>query len=314
VSSSSNKAASVHQKLLNRARAEGEDFQALLLRYVLERFLYRLSRSPHRDRFVVKGAMLFVLWEGNLHRMTRDLDLLGFGATTSIIEVEQAIREIVATEVEDDGVVIAADTVRGGLIREEQAYEGVRVTADAQVGNARVRVKVDIGFGDVITPEAEEVAFPTLLGDPSPVLRAYPKETVVAEKLQAMVVLGILNSRMKDFYDLWHLARSYAFDDQTLTDAVIATFARRGATFPEDEPLALTEEFATDVGKRVQWRAFVRRGRLRSEAPFEEVIVDLRRFLLPVLEAARTGSSRAMHWKPGGPWAKWVKGARDLRL
>ena len=301
MSASPEKAASVRQRLLNRSRAEGEDFQALLTRYVLERFLYRLGRSEHRERFVVKGAMLFVLWEGDLHRMTRDLDLLGFGSS-AIPDVERAVREIVAARVEDDGVAFAPETVRGDLIREEQEYEGVRVTAEARVGSARVRLKVDVGFGDAITPEADEATFPTLLDAPPPILRAYPKETVVAEKLQAMVALGILNSRMKDFYDLWHLARHDAFDGPTLTEAVRATFARRTTSLPDDVPFALTDEFAADAGKQAQWQAFVRRGRLSEEAALAEVIVALRDFLLPVLKAARSDATLDMSWERGGSW------------
>ena len=302
MSASPEKAASVRQRLLNRSRTEAEDFQVLLTRYVLERFLYRLGQSEHRERFVVKGAMLFVLWEGNLHRMTRDLDLLGFGSS-AIPDVEQAVREIVAFEVEDDGVTFAPETVRGDIIREEQEYEGVRVTAEARVGTARVRLKIDVGFGDVVTPEATEATFPSLLDAPPPVLRAYPKETVVAEKLQAMVALGILNSRMKDFYDLWHLARREAFGGRVLTEAIRATFARRTTALPDDVPFALTDEFATDAGKQAQWQAFVRRSRLSEEATLAEVIVALRDFLLPVLETARSDAPLGARWKPGGPWA-----------
>lgn len=301
MSASPEKAASVRQRLLNRARAEGGDFQTLLTRYVLERFLYRLGESPHRERFVVKGAMLFVLWEGDLHRTTRDLDLLGSGPS-AIADVKRAVREVLAVEADDDGVAFDADTVQGDLIREEHEYEGVRVTAEARVGNARVRLKIDVGFGDAVTPEAEEATFPTLLDAPPPVLRAYPKETVVAEKLQAMVALGILNSRMKDFYDVWHLARHDAFDGPTLAEAVRATFERRGTPLPIAAPLALTDEFAADTGKQTQWRAFVRRGRLSDEAPLAEVVDGLRTFLLPVLDAARRESALDARWQPGGPW------------
>ncbi len=208
---------------------------------------------------------------------------------------------------EDDGVEFVAETVRGGLIREEQEYEGVRVSAEARIGTARVRLQVDVGFGDAVTPEAAEAELPTLLDAPPPMLRAYPKETVIAEKLQALVVLGMLNSRMKDFYDLWRLARHDAFDGHVLTEAVQATFARRDTSLPKDVPVGLAEEFATDAGKQAQWRAFVRRGRLAEEAELEEVIASLRAFLLPVLEAARvapthTASALEQRWEPGGPW------------
>ena len=245
--------------------------------------------------------MLFVLWEGDLHRTTRDLDLLGSGPS-AIADVERAVREVLAVEADDDGVAFDPDTVRGDLIREEQEYEGVRVTAEARVGNARVRLKIDVGFGDAVTPEAEEATFPTLLDAPPPVLRAYPRETVVAEKLQAMVALGILNSRMKDFYDIWHLACHDAFDGPMLTEAVRATFERRGTSLPNVAPLALTDEFAADMGKQTQWRAFVRRGRLSDEAPLAEVVNVLRAFLLPVLDAAQGESGLDARWQPGGPW------------
>ena len=301
MSAESSKAASVRQRLLNRARADGDDFQVLLTRYVLERFLYRLGQSEHHDRFVVKGAMLFVLWEGDLHRTTRDLDLLGSGPS-GIADVEQDVRDILAIEVEDDGVIFAPETVQGGLIREEQEYEGVRVTAEARLGNARVRLKVDVGFGDAVTPDAEEATFPTLLDSPPPVLWVYPKETVVAEKLQAMVSLGILNSRMKDFYDLWHLAQRDAFEGPALTEAVRATFDRRETPIPDAAPLALSDGFALDAVKQTQWRAFVRRGRVNDEAALSEVIKSLRGFLLPVLQAARANSPLDERWEPGGPW------------
>ena len=302
MSTPANHAASVRQRLLNRSRAEGGDFQALLTRYVLERFLYRLGVSDHRDRFVVKGAMLFVLWEGDLHRTTRDLDLLGTGSG-AVEDVERAVGDVLAFSVDDDGVAFDAASVRGAPIKEGQAYEGVRVMADAHVGGARVRLQIDVGFGDAVTPEARVATFPALLDAPPPVLRVYPRETVVAEKLQAMVVLGVLNSRMKDFYDVWHLAQHDAFEGQSLCDAVRATFARRGTALPETTPFALTDEFAADAGKQTQWRAFASRGRLSADASLGEVALVLRLFLLPVLDAARRDGAFDAAWTPGGPWS-----------
>ena len=227
----SNKAASVRQKLLNRSREKGEDFQVLLNRYALERFLYRLSCSAHRDRFVLKGALLFVLWEGDLHRMTRDLDLLGYGSH-AVGDLVQVVREVFEAEVEEDGLIFFTDQVGGALIREDQAYEGVRVIVPGRLGSARVRLQIDVGFGDAVTPGPVESTLPTLLDAPAPVLRTYPKETVVAEKLQAMVVLGIANSRMKDFYDIAHLAGHFAFDGSLLSEAIRATFERRRTSIP----------------------------------------------------------------------------------
>lgn len=297
-----NIAASVRQRLLNRSRAQGEDFQVLLTRYGLERFLYRLSQSPHQDRFVVKGAMLFLLWEGEFHRTTRDLDLLAFGSS-EIAQLEAAVREICMVAVPDDGIVFHAETVRGRLIREDQIYEGVRVTVEARLGAARLPLQIDVGFGDTIVPAPKNEDFPTLLDFPAPTLPVYPKETVVAEKFQAMVELGITNSRMKDFYDLWYLSRYFAFDGPPLTRAIAATFERRGTPLPSETPLALTDEFATDPTKQTQWRAFLRRGDLKTEdITLQEVIDTLSDFLWPPASAAATGTSFEAAWQPSGPW------------
>lgn len=298
-----NVAASVRQRLLNRARAQGEDYQVLLTRYVLERFLYRLSQSSHRDRFVVKGAMLFLLWQGEFHRTTRDLDLLAFGSS-EIASLEAAVREIcmVAVDVED-GVVFRPETVRGRAIREDQIYDGVRLRVEAHLGSARLSVQIDIGFGDTIIPMPAEEGFPVLLDFPAPTLRVYPKETVVAEKYQAMVALGITNSRMKDFYDLWYLSRNFAFEASTLVRAIAATFERRGTPLPSECPLALTAEFAGDPTKQTQWNAFLRRGGLGTEAlTLPEVIEALYEFLWPLASAAGTEASLEASWLPSGPW------------
>ena len=203
-------AASVRQRLLNRARKEGEDFQLLLTLYCIERFLYRLSLSEHSEQFVLKGAMLFLLWRERSYRPTRDLDLLGRGES-SFAHLEGRFRSVCRTEVESDGVEFDPSSVRASEIREEQEYGGVRVAVAARLGQARITLQIDIGFGDAITPKAQKVDFPSILDFPRARLLAYPRETVVAEKFQAMVVLGIANSRMKDFYDLWELASDFGF-------------------------------------------------------------------------------------------------------
>lgn len=294
-------AASVRQKILNQSRSRGEDFQLLLTRYALERFLYRLSRSVHRDRFVLKGAMLFTLWEGDLHRITRDVDLLGFGspATDSLVT---AIQEVCAVDVEDDGLTFLADQVSGAAIREGQAYDGVRVIVPGHLGSARIRLQVDVGFGDAITPRPEEAMLPAILDYPAPVLRTYPKETVVAEKLQAMVVLGIANSRMKDFYDIAYLARHFAFEGSLVAAAIRATFERRRTDLPTELPIALTDEFASDHTKQTQWRAFLLKAGLASEQDLGNIIAILRAFLWPPLTAAAAGATFNKTWTPPGPW------------
>ena len=299
-----NVAASVRHRLLERSRQRGEDFQFVLSRYASERLLYRLSVSPHREDFVLKGALLFLLWGGELHRPTRDLDLLGFG-DSSVAALEKVFRELCATVVEDDGLVFVAESVAGGRIREDQEYGGVRVKLIAMLERAQIPVQVDIGFGDAITPAARWHNYPTLLGAPPPRLRTYPRETVVAEKLEAMVSLGMGNSRMKDFYDLTVLAQQFDFDGARLAKAIGATFRRRKTPLPAPQPLAFSEEFARDTAKRTQWTAFVRRLGL-DDAPGElaEVVGIVRGFLKPVISALAADKNFERHWSPSGKWKR----------
>jgi len=222
---------SVRARLLRLARERGEDFQLLLIRYANERLLYRLSESRHGPDFVLKGATLFTVWTGHAHRATRDLDLLAFG-DPSEKRVRQIMAEILALDVEDDGVRFDADSLDVGPIREEQEYGGIRVVMTARVTTAKIRLQVDIGFGDAVTPDAVLVEVPPLLDFPAPRLRAYPRETVVAEKLETLVQLGLANSRMKDFYDLVVLSRMFEFDGELLTRAIRATFERRSTPVP----------------------------------------------------------------------------------
>lgn len=220
-----NLGASVRAKLLNRSRASGQPFDLILVRFALERLLYRLSISAHAERFVLKGAMLLTTWFDDPLRPTRDLDLLGFGDPDPDA-IRATFAEIIAVEVED-GVLFNADTLRVDRIREAVDYGGVRLRAIADVGGARVPVAIDVGFGDALEPGAEILDYPTLLDQPAPKLRAYAPETVIAEKFQAMVALGRANSRMKDFYDIWLLATRFPFEGDRLERAIKATFERR---------------------------------------------------------------------------------------
>jgi predicted nucleotidyltransferase component of viral defense system len=226
-----NLAASVRQRLFNLAKQRGDDFQILLTRYAVERLLYRLSQSPHSSQFLLKGATLFTLWGGGPYRSTRDLDLLGSG-DRSVQRLEGVFRDICAVQVEPDGLRFAAETVEGDEIREDLEYGGVRVILIANLERARIQIQVDIGFGDVVTPPPEDVEFPTILDFPAPHLRAYRRETVVAEKFQAMVMLGVANSRMRDFYDVWLLSRRFEFNGMPLSQAIKGTFARRRTPYP----------------------------------------------------------------------------------
>jgi predicted nucleotidyltransferase component of viral defense system len=302
--------ASVRARLLDRARAEGTDFQILLTRYALERLLYRLSISVHRDRFILKGAMLFVTWVADPFRPTRDLDLLGSGDNGAEV-LADTFRAICAQPGADDGVTFDAAGLEASPIREEAEYGGVRVRTIAMIAGARIPIQVDIGFGDAITPAPVEIDYPTLLDAPAPHLRAYPVETVVAEKFEALVILGIANSRLKDFYDLWLIAQTFEFRRSALVEAVQRTFDRRGTALPLDPPVGLTDEFAATSA--TQWRAFLGRERMAA-APdaFAAVIADLRGFLMPLVFRGR---DEEQVWPPGGPWSLSASstGARGMR-
>jgi predicted nucleotidyltransferase component of viral defense system len=298
-----NLAQSVHHRLLNRAREQGEDFNLVLIRYALERFLYRLGRSRHKDRFILKGAMLFAAWTDQPHRPTRDLDLLGIG-DSSDAALREVFSEIVRTPVEPDGLEFDEGSISISEIREAQDYPGKRIGLRVRLGNARLDLQIDVGFGDAVTPEPAEIDYPALLDQSAPRIRAYPCEAVIAEKLQALVAFGMAISRMKDFYDIWTLSKQFPFDGASLSSAIAATFERRGTAIPEGVPTALTDEFAADGTKQTQWTGFLKRNVL-SEAPpsLSGVVNDLQDFLLEPLHAAARSEPFAKSWKPGGSWA-----------
>lgn len=302
--SNRNVAASVRARLLQQARSAGSDYNQLLIRYAIERLLYRLSVSNHRSAFVLKGAMLFAVWEGSPHRPTQDVDFLGFGERSEA-RLAAVFRELCAAQVTDDGVVFDPGSVEAQEIRTTDEYGGIRVTLSGEMGGARLRVQVDVGFGDAITPAASEAAYPRLLDDfPAPTLRIYPRETVVAEKLEAIAKLGMLNTRFKDYYDLDYLSRTFDFEGATLLSAITATFARRGTPFPADGlPAGLTDAFASDAVKQTQWTAFRRRlGERQSPESLADLLVGLVAFLGPPLRAAAARQPFAEAWRAGGPW------------
>lgn len=295
--------ASVAARLLNRARETGDDYQSLLTSYCLERFLYRLSVSDCRYRFVLKGAMLLRLWSERPYRATLDLDLLrrGDGAFDAIRADLQAI---VTTPVPPDAVDFDGAGIAVERIRAEDEYAGARATLPARSGKARLVLQIDMGLGDAVWPAPEKCAYPTLLDFPAPELLAYPREAVVAEKLEAMVVLGDRNSRIKDFFDLHHLATCFEFDRATLTEAVRRTFARRHTPIPEQQPIALTRDYWENPSRPTQVRAFARRARIAVPENFaDECARTLAAFLSPVLEDLSSGRLRVGTWLPGGPWS-----------
>lgn len=295
--------ASVRQRLFDLARERKEDFGLMLVKYGLERTLYRLSRSRHRDVFVLKGALLFELWTHQYYRPTRDADFLARGNNAPERFV-QIFREICATKVEPDGLEFDPGSVKAHRITEDADYEGVRVTFTGRLERARIPIQIDIAFGDTVTPAPVESHLPTLLPAPGPRLLAYPKETVVAEKFEAMVKLGVANSRMKDFYDLYVLSRVLAFDGGSLSEALRKTFENRGTALPGGaRPLAFTPEFYDDTGKKKQWAAFASRNATHiQKVDFEALIKALVVFLVPVADALHEKKPFTGQWEPGGPW------------
>lgn len=277
-------ARSVQVRLARHAKEIGVDPNLLLTRYAVERFLYRLSRSPHAERFVLKGALLLLVWLGEALRPTRDADLLGFGELPddALLKI---FREVCSISVEPDAMAYLADSVHLTPIRFEDAYGGRRVIVDGKIGAATLRVQVDIGVGDAVTPGAEWLEYPSLLDLPRPRLRAYPRETVIAEKLHAIVLLGSRNSRMKDYFDLYALAREGVSDEATMAKAIAATFARRRTALPQAVPHGLSQEFANNVTKQRQWKAFLVKNRL--EAPdLDNVTSEIRSYLEEPLRRA----------------------------
>ena len=262
---SKNRAASIRARRKNRSDAAKQDFNLTLTHYGLERLLYRLSVSRHAPNFLLKGALLFKLWYDVPHRPTRDADLLGFGPD-DVESVAAVFRDVCVIDV-DDGIAFEAVSVKTAEIRKEAGYGGVRVELRATLDGAQLSLQVDVGFGDVVTPAPETVDYPVLLDDlPTPTLRAYSKYTVVAEKFQALCALGMANSRMKDYFDLWMLLRNGDLDDAELVRAIQATFTRRRSVLPEGVPAGLSDAFAADAGKLTQWRAFVAKNKLNAVA------------------------------------------------
>jgi hypothetical protein len=279
-----NIAASVRQRLLNLARERKEDFGLVLTKYGLERILYRISKSKHRGAFILKGALLFELWSEQRYRPTRDADFLASGEN-SPERFSEIFKEICEVDAEDDGLRFDAATVTAERITEDADYQGIRVKFVGFLETARIPIQIDLGFGDVITPAPIETEIPSLLDMPTSKLLTYPRESVIAEKFEAMVSLGLANSRMKDFYDVWSLSRSFPFQGASLADAVKKTFARRETQLPSRIPLVFTPEFFNDPDKKNQWVAFSNKNRgYLSKMSLESVCQEIANFLMPLLD------------------------------
>jgi predicted nucleotidyltransferase component of viral defense system len=297
-----NRPESIRQRLRDELRARNEDVQFGLSRYAIERFLYRLGLSRHRDRFILKGAALFALWGRAIYRPTRDLDFTGYGSAEEK-DVLDAIREICTIPCDGEEIIFVPDSITAEEIREEDEYKGLRIRLIATIGESEIPVQVDIGFANAIEPPPQEVQFPTLLGDPAPQIRSYPLEAVISEKLHALISRGERNSRYKDFYDLYVLSRQFPFEGEKLSRSVQATFQRRRTTLGGAIPSAFQPRFYEEDARLRQWRSYLERNSLPgAPADFSIIGEELRSFLLPLWNALAEKSKLDGNWTPGGPW------------
>jgi hypothetical protein len=294
-------AASVRQRLLNLSHESGEDFNLVLTRYGLERMLYRLGQSVWRDQFLLKGAMLFAFWIEDRHRPTRDADFLSFidAEIDKIVDIFQSLCKVITG---NDGVTFNPDSVQAREIRENNVYEGIRVRLEGELSGAKINLQFDIGFGDAVTPGPVEIIYPTLLDMEAPNLKVYPVFTVIAEKFEALVKLGMTNSRMKDFYDLRAIAKKIDLDGEILADAISATFRRRKTEIPEHTPLVLTEEYYNDETKKKQWFAFIRNNQIKEAPELNELMGSLECFLMPPVVAIKEGKQFMATWHADKGW------------
>lgn len=297
-------AASVRARLLDHAKRHGDDYQRVLTRYAMERLLFRLSQTEATERYVLKGAMLFVTWPEHVFRPTSDLDLLGHGDPDPVAITELFTR-ICQVEVPDDGIVFDPATLKVEPVRETDKYQGVQLSLKGELSRAVIPVQVDIGFGDHVYPPPNRQIFPCLLPDlPAANILMYPPETVVAEKFEAMIRFGDANGRIKDFHDIWVMTRTFSFDLPSLVEAIGGTLRRRETAIPTEMPAGLTESFARIAEERGLWSGFLRRNPPTLQPPsFLELLQDLRRFFGPVIDSLALPEGAKGRWDPnGGAW------------
>ncbi len=297
-----NRAESIRHRLRNLLRERREDIQFGLQRYAIERFLYRLGVSPHRETFILKGAALFAVWGGSIYRPTRDLDFTGYCGPDEE-EVLSAIRDICVVPNMPDEVLFDPDTLSASPIRNDSQYQGLRIQLRATLGESQIPIQIDIGFGDAIEPSAQDMDYPTLLNDPSPRVRVYPQEAVLAEKLHTMILQGERNSRYKDFYDMYTLTRQFEFKGEVLAKAITATFERRQTEISDFKPSAFETWFYADPVRAQQWRAYLITNNLSGPPEdFHIVGKSIIGFLMPVWTALVVKQFFHGTWPQGGPW------------
>ena len=296
-----NIAASVHQRLLNIARDTDRPFNELLQYFAMERFLYRLSKSPHAEKFILKGALMLTVWKASISRPTMDIDLLG--QTDNIFDnIVSITSDICLQDVEPDGIIFDETSIKGEQITEDADYAGIRIRFKGNLGTAQISMQIDVGFGDVVVPSVEPIEYTTILDFPAPRIKGYSKESIISEKYEAMVKLGILNSRIRDFFDIWFLSQHFEFDGHTLAAAIMKTFSTRGTNI-QSSPIALTNTFANDPLKVAQWKGFIRKNRLKNvPREFGKVVISIKEFLEPISKTLSSKKSFKGTWNPAGPW------------
>ena len=299
--------ASVKGRLLNISRDTQVDFNVLLTKYALERFLYRMSVSRFRSHFILKGALMFGVWSKELHRTTRDADVLSL-QPPSLERLASDFQDICGVQVEPDGIQFPPESIRAQEIRRHNIFGGIRITLIGLLGKAKIPLQIDVGFGDACIPRAKIVRYPILLDFPAPRLRAYTRETMIAEKFHAAVNLGMRNSRMKDYFDIFYLSQKFDFMGEDLFQALIATFERQKTPVPWRTPRGLSADFSRDPMKRVQWNHFLSQANAMNLAnDFAEVVESIRKFLMPVATSAARAKSFDKRWPAGGPWRRLEK-------
>jgi hypothetical protein len=299
VKGQTNVAASIRQRLFNQSKSEKRPFNEFLQYYAMERFLYRLSRSGYVEQFILKGAMMLRAWRSPEFRPTMDIDLLG-KSSHEVAYILKQIKEILAVNVETDGLIFNPASVRSDPIDEDANYHGIRIRFQGLLDSARITLQIDIGFGDVVYPKPEMLDLPTILDSPVPRLFCYSRESAIAEKFEAMIKLGVLNSRMKDFYDIWLLSQTFNFEAKTLAEAIRLTFHQRETSFPESIA-AFSEDFVR--AKQIQWKAY--RDRIKQNqipTSFSEIAASIEGFLAPLVHALSTDDHWPESWEAPGPW------------
>jgi len=296
------KAASVHQKLLNRARETNRPFNELLQYYAMERFLYRVSRSEYVDQFVLKGALLLRTIGISDIRSTRDIDFMSMD-DSGIEKLKDVIADCCNVQVPEDGLEFESNDIEAGEIRENQVYQGYRFRVRGNLGNAKIYIQIDMGFGDIVTPDPIWIEFPTVLDEENPKIRAYTLETAIAEKYQAMIDLDLLNSRMKDFYDIWFLSKNLKFEGNVIQKAIEQTFKRRRTELPSEKPIVFKKNFYSDESKCIQWRSFKKK--IEQEdlpSDLQTVIEQAEKFLWLPTEKTIQGENFKKKWAPDEGW------------